>query len=335
MAHKTCRFLKTHSRFTSWNSASRKSAGFLLKISHDFERIYFGSLILKHPFACCLCRLPFKDRFHAKHHCNPWGQHLNRRFHPRPRLGSDGPQVSILKSPASWWCVEVPFKHQRRILEAQRCLYWTNDISKTCRGCMHAGSRYWHSGMIWCIMVCWYVVYYRRKGELCLVWIYDWHVPHHPLTVRNHLSPPSVGRFLAASFCGAVFQPQGTVFKGNIWAVLGEYTDLDNPKNDWLEPETHIFQKKIRFQISISGPSSFSGTYEAPTIPPAVDGLLPFLWAVWCNEVLLREHLRPGAGYTDCTKQSSERMGWYCFIFPLSTIGIAKKDCIAAALLLT
>lgn len=92
-------------------------------------------------------------------------------------------------------------------------------------------------------MVCWYVVYYRRKGELCLVWIYDWHVPHHPLTVRNHLSPPSVGRFLAASFCGAVFQPQGTVFKGNIWAVLGEYTDLDNPKNDWLEPETHIKRK--------------------------------------------------------------------------------------------
>lgn len=94
------------------------------------------------------------------------------------------------------------------------------------------------------------------------------------------MSPPSVGRFLAASFCGAVFQPQGTVFKGNIWAVLGEYTDLDNPKNDWLEPETHIFQKKIRFQISISGPSSFSGTYEDPTIPPAVYGLLPFLWAV-------------------------------------------------------
>lgn len=90
MTHKTCHFLKTHSRFTSWNLASRKSAGFLLKISRDFERIYFGSLILRHPFACCLSRLPFKDRFHAKHHCNPWGQHLNRRFHPRPRLGSDG-----------------------------------------------------------------------------------------------------------------------------------------------------------------------------------------------------------------------------------------------------
>lgn len=154
--------------------------------------------------------------------------------------------------------------------------------------CRKYCNRYWHSGRTWCIMV--------YHGTLPCVDI--WLTRSASIDSQESLVPTISGSFLGSFILWCLFSTSRDYFQREYLGSLGRVDWFRWAEKRFARTWNAYLSKEIRFQISISGPSSFSGTYEdLPTILPAIDGVLPFFWAVWCNEVL-REHLRPGVGYS-------------------------------------